>query len=350
MSLQKQFSEFHEKIRLTWTDGKLKEIREKDESIQDDIRSGFKDKGYPVLEFFQQGSYATQTCIEPSNEGDDYDIDVGVVIDAANAPYNPIDVKKTLRDILLDRNLKNPKIKMPCVTAQYYKEGEKRFHLDYPIFKKQQNIYYLAIGKESSDEKTRKWEQGDPKGLIDWVNNKSVFSSEESYNQYKRLIRYLKRWRDYIISDTYRKSVYSIALTVMVRESYKQGISTDGDFSDLESLRKTISTILGKGYFRVIGYDSNNNPQYEVVVNLPVDPGRDVFNKHGRSLGTYLHNKFTSLKDNLDKVSEETNLKKQCEILANDVFGDDFPIPEISSRDANQRFKESGYIASPQGA
>jgi hypothetical protein len=350
MSLQNQFSKFEEKIRLTWSDAKLKELREKDESIQGDIRSAFKEKGYPVVDFFPQGSYATQTCIEPINEEDDYDIDVGVVIDADKAPNNPVDVKKTLRDVLTKRNLKNPKIKMPCVTAQYYKEGEKRFHLDYPIYKKNQSTYFLAVGKEFSDESSRKWEYADPKGLINWVNDKSKFSSEENFIQYKRLIRYMKRWRDFCITGTERKQVYSIALTVMIRESFQVDISTDGEFNDLESLRKTVSSILSRSYFIFKEYDNNNISQYEVVANLPVIPNRNIFNKHGRTLGTFLRNKFLSLKEDLDKVSRESNLKKQCEILANKVFGDDFPIPEDCNKSVNQKFKESGFIASPQGA
>jgi hypothetical protein len=350
MSLQNQFSKFEENIRLTWSDRKLKEIRKKGESIQEDICSAFKKKGYSVMEFFQQGSYATQTCIEPLNEGDDYDIDVGVVIDASNAPDNPVEVKKTLRDVLTNRNLKNPKIKMPCVTAQYYKEGEKHFHLDYPIYKKSQSKFFLAIGKEFSDENTRKWEPGDPKGLIDWVNKKSAFSSEENYFQYKRLIRYMKRWRDYCITGTERKSVYSIALTVMIHEKYQSAISTDGDVNDLESLRKTVSSILNSSYFRIMSYDYKNNPQYEVVVNLPVEPWRDIFNKHGKTLGTFLYNKFSSLLKNLDEVNRESNLKRQCEILADDIFGEDFPIPEDNQESDNKKFKEAGFIASPQGA
>jgi hypothetical protein len=350
MSLQNQFSKFEEKIRLTWFDSQLKELREKDDSIQEDIRSAFKNKGYPVIEFFQQGSYATQTCIKPLNEEDDYDIDVGVVIDTDKAPDNPIEVKKTLKDVLIDRNLKNPKIKMPCVTAQYYKEGEKRFHLDYPIYKKSQSKLYLAIGKESSDEKIRKWESGDPKGLIDWVNDKSSFHSEENYSQYKRLIRYMKRWRDYCITGTERKSVYSIALSVMIREKYNSGISTDGDINDLESLRKTVSSILNSTYFKIIKYDNNNNPQYEVTVNLPVEPRRDIFNKHGQTLGTFLYNKLSIMQKNLDKVSHENDLKKQCEILVNDIFGKDFPVPEGYQQSLNRKFKEAGFIASPQGA
>jgi hypothetical protein len=348
MSSQTQFSQFEEKIRLTWSDTKLKEIREKDESIQADIRSAFKDKGYPIIEFFQQGSYATQTCIEPLNDGDDYDIDVGVVIDESNAPDNPVNAKKTLRDVLADRNLKNPKIKMPCVTAQYYKEGEKRFHLDYPIYKKSGSQYYHAIGKEFSGEDVRKWEKSDPKGLIDWINNKSTFSSEEYYIQYKRLIRYMKRWRDHCITGTERKSVYSIALTVMIRQSYQSDISSDGEYDDLGSLRKTVSSILNNGYFQNTGYDKNG-PIYEIYVHLPVEPRRDIFNKHGKALGTLLFDKFTALQTNLERVENETNLKKQSEILAKDIFGSDFPIPE-ESKSSNMKFKEAGFIASPQGA
>jgi len=348
MGLQNQFQKFNEKIQLTWADEKLKEIREKDESIKEDIRSAFKNNGYPVDDFFRQGSYATQTCIEPIN--DDYDIDIGIVIDSSNAPENPIDVKKTLRDVLKARNLKDPRIKMPCVTAQYYEKGEKLFHLDYPVYKKSQSQLYLAIGKEFSDENTRKWEPGDPKGLISWINDKTSFFSEENYMQYKRLIRFIKRWRDYCITGTERKSVYSIALNVMIRERFQSSISYDGDVDDLKSLKNTISSILNYDYFRHIESENNSFPQFEVVVNLPVEPWRNIFNKHGLTLGTFLRNKFISLFENLEKVSQETILKKQCEILSNNIFGDDFPIPEDSDRSANQKFKEPGFISSPQGA
>jgi hypothetical protein len=350
MGLQTHFKEFEDKIRLTWSDEKLKTIREKDTSIQGDIKLAFKEKGYPVLYFFQQGSYATQTCIEPLNEGDDYDIDVGVVISKSTAPDNPVDVKKTLRDVLKDRNLKNPKIKMPCVTAQYYNQGEKRFHLDYPIYSETDTgSFSLAIGKENSSDETRKWENGDPKGLIEWLNDLSSFSDEDYYAQYKRLVRYLKRWRDYSFSAADRKKVYSIGLTVMLKEAFKGNISTDGENNDLECLLNTMKAILNDGYFKQVGYDEEYNPQYEICVTLPVEPWRDIFTKHGKTLGTSMYNKFKILIDNLEIVRLEQSLEKQCKILADNVFGSDFPIPK-NDRSENIRFKEPGFIASPQGA
>ena len=193
MSLQTQFIKFEEKIRLTWQDSRLKKIREKDESIRSDIREAFKKEGYPVIEFFQQGSYATKTTIVPLNE--DYDIDVGVVVDEDKAPDNPVEIKKKLKKVFENRNFKNPKIKLPCVTAQYYKRDEPHFHIDYPVYKKDSNNnYFIAIGKEHSGEDIRKWDESDPKGLIDWLNDNTAFNSDDkSYSQYKRIIKYLKR-------------------------------------------------------------------------------------------------------------------------------------------------------------
>ncbi|MCB1193093.1 MAG: hypothetical protein KDK90_21810, partial [Leptospiraceae bacterium] len=109
MGLQQQFNKFEENIRLTWSDVKLKNIREKDDSIRTDISATLRNKGYGEPKFFQQGSYAIKTTIEPLN--DDYDIDVGVVIDSDNAPGDPVEVKKVLRDVLAARNFKEPKIK-----------------------------------------------------------------------------------------------------------------------------------------------------------------------------------------------------------------------------------------------
>jgi len=215
MGLQTQFSGFDGKIRITREDERMKTVREKDDSIRDQVKDGLKEAGYSVAEFFQQGSYAIQTSIEPLNG--DYDIDVGVVLDAENCPDDPVDAKKILRDLLIARNLKDPKIKMPCVTAQYIREGEKHFHIDYAVFKRNGGQYFLGVGKEHSASDKKKWEDADPKGLINWINDKSGFSTDSAFQQYKRVIRYLKRWRDFTFTEANRKKIYSVGLNVMIR-------------------------------------------------------------------------------------------------------------------------------------
>ena len=343
MSLQTQFNKFNKTISLSWQDDRIKKIREKNESIIGDIKKKFNDNGYPVIENFMQGSYITNTTIEPIDK--EYDLDVGIVIDEEKAPDNPIDAKRSLRDVLLERNLKDPKIKKPCVTAQYFKSGEKSFHLDYPIYKKNSiDDYFLAVGKEQSNEDNRDWEVSDPRGLINWLNESSAFNNDDAYKQYKRLIRYMKRWRDHCISESEKKKVYSIGLAIMIRESFCMSISNDGDIDDIKAFQNTIENIKGK-YFTCV---DPINQKYNVQVNLPVKPYRDVFYKHGTSVGTLFHNKLTDLLINLNNVKQENSLIKKCEILQKKCFGEDFPIPDDDSD--TKTFKEPGYINSPQGA
>jgi hypothetical protein len=103
-------------------------------------------------------------------------------------------------------------------------------------------------------------------------------------------------------------------------------------------------------YFTFTNNDPQGNPQYEIRVNLPKQPYRDIFTKHGKTVGTIIQKRLTSLKNRIETVIAGASLKKQCEILANNVFGDDFPIPENDKNNDNKNFKESGFVASPQGA
>lgn len=341
MTLQTQFKKFHDTISLSWKDERMQKIREKNDSILEDIKEKFKNEGFPLIESFPQGSYITKTTIEPI--GKEYDIDIGVVVSSDKAPDDPVDIKKSLRDVLTERNFKEPRIKMPCVTAQYLKDGEKSFHLDYPIYKKDdQGRYYLAIGKEYSGSDSKKWEESDPKGLIAWLNDVNSFDSEEAFAQYKRLVRYLKRWRDECIPESQRKKVYSIGLAVMTKNSFVKSISADGEMNDLISLRETVKNITNK-HFTVTDYV---NKKYNVIACLPTKPFLDIFNKHGSTTGTVFYNKLETLIADINTANSEAALKKQCEILRDRCFGQDFPVPEGEVK----VFKEAGYIASPQGA
>ena len=77
---------------MTQEDARLKEAREKRDSINKDIGTRFKDKGWGDASTFVQGSYATGTAIVPLDG--DYDIDIAVVIPSSSAPNNPVIVKQ----------------------------------------------------------------------------------------------------------------------------------------------------------------------------------------------------------------------------------------------------------------
>lgn len=355
MSLQKKFEKFNENIRITWQDEKMREIREKNDNIETDIKNKFKSEGYIVQEIFNQGSYASNTTILPL-EDEDYDIDKGIVIKEEHAPEDPKEAKKKLKEVLVSRNLKNPKLKIPCVTAQYYKNGDKKFHIDYPIYKiNSEGKYFLAIGKETSNDDNTEWQEVEIKELIKWVDAKNGEDLEnldtEERNQYKRLIRYMKKWRNNQFPQSSRKKIYSIGLTVMIRQQFDASITPDGEINDLDSLYNTISNILNHSYFLFSGYDSTLNEKYNLNVFLPKKPHSDIFNKHGVTVGTLFKNKLEQLKKDLETVKNYKCLKDQCDLL-NKVFGEEFPVvvEEKNNLSDTKSFLESGYVSSPQGA
>ena len=151
------------------------------------------------------------------------------------------------------------------------------------------------MGKENSDENNREWSSADPHGLTDWINDDSSYRTADAKDvlaQFRRLVRYLKRWRDVQFSGTVAAKIFSIGLAVMVKERLVSSFSTEGARQDLQALRKTVEAILASGCFT-----EEQAARYRVRVHLPKEPWRDIF--HGSSLdtGTQLYNKLKRLKD-----------------------------------------------------
>jgi hypothetical protein len=344
MSIQTHFDKFHDKIKLSRQDDVYKKARERDDSITDTVKASFKDADYPVTADFIQGSLATSTAIVPISG--DYDIDRALVIDAETAPSNPVEPKKNVLGVLENRGFKNAKIKKPCVTADYASEN---VHIDFPIYKISGDQHFLAIGKKNSDENNREWSPADPRGLIDWVNDSSVHadSASKKHQQFRRLVRYLKRWRDHQFSENVARKIYSIGLTVMVREQFRASLDDEGFRQDLIALRQTVERILNDVYFTLVSQD-----QYRVHVTLPVQPWRDIFDGGSVDTGTQFRNKLETLKTKLEEVEGLDDERKQCVIL-NKLFGDDFAVPNPPSRSSKTNkavYPTAGAVGTSQGA
>lgn len=341
MSLQSKFFKFHDKIKLSREDSDYKNAREKDDSILKAVRSALKEEGYPVVEDFLQGSMSIATGVKHPCE--DFDIDRAVVIAFDDSPKDPVKVKKIVLNVLEDRGFKNAKIKKPCVTADY---TSQKLHIDIPIYREKNGTYELGIGKKNSSEENREWSESDPKGLKEWINDSSHYlgSSNKKLEQYKRLVRYLKRWRDNKFSTSVAKKVFSIGLTVMAKEKFSPSFDDSDKANDLVALRDTVDAMLNGGYFSYQGEDL-----YKVRVNLPKSPWRDIFYGSSLNTGTQFYNKLKSLKSKLDKAIEETDLVKQCQIL-NEVFGEDFEVPTSSLNTNKAVYSTAGASGTSQGA
>jgi hypothetical protein len=345
MGMQKHFRKFHNTIKLSKTDAVYKTARERDDSITKAVRKAFSKAKYPVTEDFIQGSFSTDTAI--LKKSGDFDIDRAIVIDYDTAPENPVKPKIVICDDVLEkRGFKNAKVKKPCVTADYTSEN---LHIDFPVYRKSGDSYELAVGKRGSDENNRSWEDADPKGLKDWIKNKSSYgeSSTDKLQQFNRTVRYLKRWRDEQFSEDVARKVYSIGITVMIKHCFSPSFDDEGIPDDLSALKTTVSEILDWGFFTSLEDD-----QYQISVSLPVAPKRDIFDGCAVNTATQFRNKLNRLKSKLQKASDETDEVKQCKLLA-EMFGDDFPVPEKSSNSSSAKkavYPSAGAVGTSQGA
>ena len=345
MSIQTHFDKFHDKIKLGREDDAYRKARERDDSIKIDVKSAFKTAGYPVVDDFIQGSLKTHTGIVPISG--DYDIDRALVIDNETAPENPVVPKKEALDVLESRGFKYARIKKPCVTADYASDN---VHIDFIVYKRSGDQHYLAVGKENSDENNREWSAADPHGLTDWINDDSRYGGDDAKDvlaQFRRLVRYLKRWRDVQFSGTVAAKVYSIGLTVMVKEQFLGSFSTEGARQDLQALNETVGAILDAGYFT-----EEEGGRYRVRVNLPAQPWRDIFDGSSLDTGTQLYNKLKRLKEKLAEAEGLSDEREQCQIL-NKLFGDDFEVPDPpkgGSKTEKAKYSNSGIVTSSVGA
>jgi hypothetical protein len=234
---------------------------------------------------------------------------------------------------------------MPCVTADYCSIN---LHIDIVVYRKNGGNYELAVGKRNSITSNREWSPSDPKGLIDHLNRKLDYigSSDIKLSQFKRLVRYIKRWRDEKFEDRVGKKIFSIGLAVMMKDQFSPCLNVEGKPNDLQAMRDSVKRILNGNYFQ-----QQPDGTYRVKVDLPVSPFRNIFENSSVDTGTQLRNKMNAMLNKLDNALSEDTLQKQCKIL-HDLFGDDFEEYSESNNNVPTKaiYSSAGTVGTSQGA
>jgi hypothetical protein len=311
VNLQKEFEDFHEKIRLgTYDENEM--LREKRDLLLNDLKNKLKNEKIPntdtKLTFVKidQGSYSMNTGIKPKN--DDYDIDVGIIFDIINEEYGSHKLKKLVFDKLNSQNNRTVEYNRPCITVKYA-DG---YHVDLAIYSKNNDDIHIAWGKENSTE--RVWYKSEPKKLTKWISDIS-FDTKES-QQYRRCVRFLKKWKEKHFSSNGNNAPVSIGLTVQARNHfiYNEDSYLDALINIVEKMKNdfTLNTKSGKMNISVI---------------LPVEPHKNVYYKMSDLQQANFYEKVEILLDSLKEVKNEDSRKKSCKILRK-VFGDEFPLSE----------------------
>jgi hypothetical protein len=318
-AVQQQFEDFHKAICFDEDDEKAT-LREKRDTIIKALKANLGDD-VPSFSNFNQGSYSMHTGVVPLDGN--FDIDVGLVFDCDQDKYpDPVVLKKKVRDAV-NTNFRTVLIRRPCVTVNYLSGGEVAYHVDLAIYSRDANgTLYLAKGKENSADEHRIWEESDPKGLTKLVCG--AFSDSNELAQYRRCIRYLKRWRHWQFSGS--GAPLSIALTVAALNWFKPKFGTAGTPRDLEAMLNWVETMLGQFTYE---WSQDDGLHQRLKVMLPVAPRSDLMAKRTAAQMKTFKEKLESLRDALRDAFNELLPEDACKLLRKQ-FGDDFKVPEKS--------------------
>lgn len=326
-TLQTAFNSFHDKIKLSNIDENAT-LRDKRDILLNKLNSKISSEAASYTHF-NQGSYAMHTGIKPDDG--DFDIDVGLkfAVDKENYP-DPTVLKKWVRDAL-EGHTKSVEIRKPCVTVTYQRDGEPIYHVDFAIYAADNadGKLYLARGKEFSEKENKFWEESNPEALISLVGEK--FDGSDA-KQFRRIIRYLKKWKSQKFESTGHAAPTGISLTILAYNHFSPNYAEDvfnnnaRSYNDFAAFRALVKSI--RNDF-VIAFDDDYGICHSICVNILTPPYNDLFEKMTLKQKTAFYDEVVKMDDILDKVADKIADKKplseQCELLQ-ELFGSDFPV------------------------
>ena len=326
MKLKKEFSDFYDDIRI---DEETNSLKEKREVLEDDIKSKlpgiFEDHGIDInksdIRTIDQGSYKYKTTIKAQVV--DRDVAVILPLDITDNT-DPRKIKGYLRDSI---NIapRTVAVKEPCVRASYHKDGEEYLHIDLPLYAKDGDSFYLARGKEFSDNYS--WEEADPDGL-----NEYLCGAINGNDQLRRIICFIKKWRNEKYGDASNDHAVppSIGLTLLAIDCFVEKSTEEGD-DDLLAFQHTMEAIKNRFSF---SYDSDGKIVYDIAEYLPVEPCTDVFQKMKDSSSSYINTFYNRLSTAVDNLTNAVNVESAHDagVYVQKVLGDEFKAPDKEAK------------------
>ncbi len=333
--VQNYFIEFHKVIRLGNVDDN-EVLREKRDIVLSKLKTRLKEifeareETPPTFTYFNKGSYAMNLGVVPIDC--DYDLDMGILFDIQIDDYpDPIEVKTWVYEALYGHT-DSVVMKQPCVTVQYHLNEEPVYHLDLAVYAPGDNAsnnIYLARGKTYSTSVNRIWQLDDPKGLIAKINN--CLADADDRCQFRRVIKYLKRWKAIKFPTEGNAAPIGIGVTVAAyywftpQKTLVDAFANKYAYNDLKALMMFVRVMLDN--FVWIQHDDELVQRLKVV--LPVEPFNDLFKKMTNPQMVNFKDKLERLYSVLQDAEEEADPHEACKILSAEL-GKDFPIPNIS--------------------
>ena len=306
--VQKYFEQFHKEIRMDYDLNKT--LAEKRDIILDRIKNYLKEDKKPLFQSMLQGSYITKTGVKPIEELD-YDIDVGLRFDIHENNYAASDVREWLHNATKEHTEK-VESKGPC-TRVIYKDG---YHVDLVAYA----VYKNNLGSEIHKlaHKQNGWRDANPIGLLDFfekviANYEETEDSATKTNQFRRVVRYIRRWDDEFMPVESDAKPSGLAWILLINRTLGAKVINNGTPDDLAALVRICNSVsLTTG---------------RISIKKPTPEFEDLFAKISDADMEKLKNRFNNLLNVLHQAQNEPSEKKACQLLKKQ-FGRDFPVPE----------------------
>lgn len=301
------FQIFDDNISLSRTqDDKLRQGRD---ALRDIIKKWFTDNDKPQPKFCWQGSFAMKTTVNPILG--EYDLDDGVYLSGyENKPIStfptPDTVHSWIKNATSRHTKEEPIDKKSCVRVVY----QAGYHIDYPIYIDNSEKNYLATTNEG-------WIISNPTEFVNWFVEK-VKNSDE---QLRRIVKYIKAWKDYNNID-----LKGVEITILAANNYYEF-----EGHDENSLRETITRML-------VSLTIN------FVCQRPVEPYENLFEGKSQAQKDEILSKLQLLKEKLDKSISEEDEEKASKYMI-EIFGDRFPKGKPPTTDKGANFERTNQPA-----
>lgn len=329
-NVQKYFEQFHEAIRADCdSDQKL---RDKRDIVLNKITKRLREAGRPCFDVLHQGSYSrnARTGVK-TIEGLRYDIDIGLRFAIEETEYPAKDVRSWVWEAV-EGHTDDVQDKGPCIRVIYV-DG---FHLDL--------VSYACWTDDADQEQYRLahkdtgWRPTDPPFLLKCIKDarepfEQLVDSATNTDQFRRIVRYLKRWNDEQIPTESCDKPTGLGFTLLCRDRLKPMPTWDGISDDRKALRDLASSAQSQ-LGRIHSYKPT--PEFE-----------DLFGRLSDTAMEKLKTRFGDMKSALDYADDEPDPVKACERLYR-VFGRDFPVPKPS--DTGKKTSAPAIITSSYSA
>ena len=286
--MHSSFIKFNDIIRLS--NSKENELRVSRDAIRNTTKKWLSDNGHGSASFRMQGSISMRTAVNPV-DGGEYDIDDGIYLEEFEG--KPSDewpacatVHEWVRKAVEDQTIDEPIDKNTCVRVAY-KHG---YHVDIPIYILKDEKAYLAHKRDG-------WVNSDAKEFRDWLTERC----RPNDGQLRRIIRYLKRWKDENGVD-----LKGIELTLLAADNFTEAPGRDDD-----ALRYTVGNII-------------DSLETSFSCKKPVSPFEDLLEGSSDTKKTSVLSALGKLHRALEDAHDEDDRGRAADTLRG-FLGDDFP-------------------------